>query len=186
MRKLGEMIIHVWAHSTHGLIWLYYAHECVHLVNHVDVLSINLLPLEALNQHAVTRSLTEAEYKALTDSPAEILWIQSLLSDLYFSSDPITIFWCDNLGVTYLSVNPIFHARTKHVEVDYHFIRDRVTKKKIAVRFISSQDQLADVLTKPLPTRPSLIFGPNFMWILLLQLERAYYGMILYLPYIGF
>jgi histone deacetylase 1/2 len=54
--------------------------------------------------------------------------------------------------VTYLSANPIFHARTKHVEVDYHFVRDRVAKKEIQIRFIPSQDQLADVFTKPLST----------------------------------
>ena len=63
----------------------------------------------------------------------------------------MTILCYDNLGVTYLFVNPIFHASTKHVEVDYHFVRDRVAKKEITVRFIPSQDQLADVLTKPLP-----------------------------------
>jgi histone deacetylase 1/2 len=102
-------------------------------------------------QCTVARSSTEAEYKALADSTTEILWIRALLLDLHFFSDPMTILRCDNLGATYLSVNPIFHGRTKHVEVDYHFVRDRVAKKEIAVRFISSQDQLADVLTKPLP-----------------------------------
>jgi hypothetical protein len=62
------------------------------------------------------------------------------------------IIWCDNLSATYLSVNPIFHARTKHVEVDYYFVRDRVAKKEIQIRFISSQDQLANVFIKSLPT----------------------------------
>jgi len=68
--------------------------------------------------------------------------------------------WCDNLGATFLSANPVFHARTKHVEVDYHFVRDRVAKKEIQVRFISSKDQLADVLTKPLPL-VSFVFFPS-------------------------
>jgi histone deacetylase 1/2 len=72
------------------------------------------------------------------------------LSDLCFSPSSATTIWCDNLGASYLSANPIIHARTKHVEVDYHFVRDRVTKKEIQIHFISSKDQLADVLTKPL------------------------------------
>jgi len=101
-------------------------------------------------QHTVARSSTEAEYKALADGTAEILWLRSLLSELQLSSPPMTTLWCDNLGATFLSVNPVFHARTKHVEVDYHFVRNRVAKKEIQVRFISSKDQLADVLTKPL------------------------------------
>ena len=102
-------------------------------------------------QRTVARSSTEAEYKALADGTAEILWIRSLLTELRILSSTVTTLWCDNLGATFLSANPVFHARTKHVEVDYHFVRDRVTKQEIKVRFISSKNQLADVLTKPLP-----------------------------------
>ena len=101
-------------------------------------------------QRTVACSSTEAEYKALVDGTAEVLWLRYLLTDLCFSPSSVTSIWCDNLGATYLSANPIFHARTKHVEVDYHFVRDRVAKKKIQIHFISSIDQLADVLTKPL------------------------------------
>ena len=101
-------------------------------------------------QRTVARSSTEAEYKALADGTVEVLWLRYLLSDLCISPSSATTIWCDNLGATYLSANPIFHARTKHVEVDYHFVRDRVTKKEIQIRFIPSKDQLADILTKPL------------------------------------
>jgi hypothetical protein len=56
--------------------------------------------------------------------------------------------WCDNLGATYLSVNPVFHARIKHIEIDYHFVRERVARKQLNVQFISTNDQLADGFTK--------------------------------------
>jgi len=102
-------------------------------------------------QRIVARSSTEAEYKALADGTAEILWIRSLLTELRVPSSTVTTLWCDNLRATFLFTNPVFHAHTKHVEIDYHFVRDRVTKQEIQVRFISSKDQLTDVLTKPLP-----------------------------------
>jgi len=101
-------------------------------------------------QRTVARSSTEAEYKALADGTAEILWIRSLLAELRISTSSMTMLWCDNLGANFLSANLVFHARTKHVEVDYHFVHDCVVKREIQVRFISSKDQLADVLTKPL------------------------------------
>ena len=101
-------------------------------------------------QHTVARSSTEAKYKALADGTAEVIWLQYLLTDLQVPSISAPTIWCDNLGAIYLSANPIFHARTKHVEVDYHFVRDRVAKKEIQIRFIRSRDQLANVFTKPL------------------------------------
>jgi hypothetical protein len=74
----------------------------------------------------------------------------------------VHIIWHDNLGATYLSTNnPAFHARIKHVEVNYHFFRDKVAKKEIQIRFIFSQYQLADVFTKPLPTASFTAFRFN-------------------------
>ncbi|PON54728.1 hypothetical protein TorRG33x02_301590, partial [Trema orientale] len=56
----------------------------------------------------------------------------------------------DNIGATYLSVNPVFHSKMKHIAIDYHFVRDHVTSGSFGVSYISTKDQLADVLTKPL------------------------------------
>jgi len=89
-------------------------------------------------------------FKLLSSVNFTMFWLQYLLTDLQVPSVSAPIIWCDNLGATYLSTNPIFHARTKHVEVDYHFVCDWVAKKEIQIRFIPYRDQLADVFTKPL------------------------------------
>jgi hypothetical protein len=81
-----------------------------------------------------------------------------LLTDLQVPSVSTPTIWCDNLGATYLSANPIFYARTKHIEVDYHFVHDRVAKKEIQIRFVPFWDQLADVFTKPLPVASFIAF----------------------------
>ena len=75
-----------------------------------------------------------------------------LLSELGIKSPRAGKIWCDNLGAKYLSANPVFHARTKHIEVDYHFVRERVSQKLLEIDFVSSGDQVADGFTKPLST----------------------------------
>jgi len=117
---------------------------------YIFFLGTTLVSWKSRKQHNVARSSTEVKYKALVNGIAEVLWLRYLLTNLCFSPNYITTIWCDNLGVTYLSANLIFHTWTKHVEVDYHFVRDWVAKKEIQIRFISSKDQLADVLTKSL------------------------------------
>lgn len=112
----------------------------------------NLISWSAKKQHVVARSSTEAEYRALAHVTSEICWTQSLLSELKGISEVTPMVWCDNLGAKSLAFNPVFHARTKHIELDIHFVRDKVTNKELEIEFIPSADQLADIFTKPLPT----------------------------------
>jgi hypothetical protein len=79
------------------------------------------------------------------------MWVQTLLVELNLAKYAATSLWCNNLGANYLSANPMFHARTKHIEMDYHFVRKRVARKQLVIHFISTNDQLADGFTNALP-----------------------------------
>lgn len=110
----------------------------------------NIISWSSRKQATVSRSSTEAEYKSLDNATAEVMWIQTLLRELCLPQPKAAVLWCDNIGATYLSANPVFHARTKHIEVDYHFVRERVQQGLLDVRHIASGDQVADGFTKPL------------------------------------
>jgi hypothetical protein len=73
----------------------------------------------------------------------ELIWIQYLLGELDISLLCVPILHCDNIGATYLTSNPFFHACTKHIEKDYHFVRNRVAAKALDLHVLSSKDQLA-------------------------------------------
>jgi len=113
----------------------------------------NLVSWSARKQATVSRSSTESEYKAIANATAEVIWIQTLLQELGIRSPPAAKLWCDNIGAKYLSANPVFHARTKHREIDYHFVRERVFNKLLEIEYISTGDQVADGFTKALPVR---------------------------------
>jgi histone deacetylase 1/2 len=124
-------------------------------------LGSNLIWWSARKQAIVSRFSTEAEYKAMANATAEVIWVESLLDELGVKFRRPSRLWCDNLGATYLSANPVFHARAKHIEIDFHFVRERVAKKQLEVRFIASNDQVVDGFTKVLPTHKLEVFKNN-------------------------
>uniref|UniRef100_A0A2N9HUN6 Reverse transcriptase Ty1/copia-type domain-containing protein n=1 Tax=Fagus sylvatica TaxID=28930 RepID=A0A2N9HUN6_FAGSY len=100
----------------------------------------------------ILRYLNEFEYHALAIAAAELCWLRTLLLDLGVYLPDTPILWCDNVSALAIASNPVFHARTKHIKVDFHFVRERVLCKDLAVKFVSTTDQLADIFTKSLPT----------------------------------
>ena len=104
----------------------------------------------AKKQSVVSRSSIEVEYRSLAIITAELYWLRMLFKDLgiYLYHPPIL--WCDNVSALALASNPIFHARTKHIEVDYHFVHEKVLNRDMVLKYISTLDQLADLFTKSL------------------------------------
>ena len=117
---------------------------------YVVFLGSNAISWCSRKQRSVARSSTEAEYRVVATTASEVIWLTSLLRELMIPmAGPPTIY-CDNIGATYLCSNPIFHSRMKHIAIDFHFVREKVQSNQLCISHVSSADQLADSLTKPL------------------------------------
>ena len=110
----------------------------------------NPVSWKSVKQKTMARSSTEIEYRALANTAVEILWLKNLLTELHIpvTTQPLLLY--GNIGATYLSSNPVFHSRMKHLALDYHFVRQHVYSSAFKVTYVTSKDQLTDGLTKPL------------------------------------
>lgn len=102
-------------------------------------------------QPTVALSSTEAEYMALSAGVQEALYLRQLLEDLGYQQSAATVIHEDNQGCIALADNPIHHKRTKHIDIRYHFVRERIESEEIKVSYVPTEHQLADLLTKALP-----------------------------------
>jgi hypothetical protein len=110
----------------------------------------NLVSWKSKKQNVVARSSAEAEYRAMAVATCELIWIKQLLLELKFGDTQQMKLCCDNQAALHIASNPVFHERTKHIEIDCHFIREKVLSKEIITESVSSNDQLADIFTKSL------------------------------------
>jgi hypothetical protein len=101
-------------------------------------------------QNSVVLSTTEAEYMAACLARTEVVWLRKLLLGLFDIELDATSICCDNQSCINLSVNPVFHDKSKHIGIKYHFIRDVVEKGAVKLHYVATNEQVADVLTKPL------------------------------------
>ncbi len=101
-------------------------------------------------QPTVALSNTEVEYRSAAIVACEVVWLQKLLSDLGQLVDAPVVIYCDNISSILLANNPIYHARTKHIKMHYHFIREKVLAKEINLIHVSTEDQVVDIFTKAL------------------------------------
>ena len=101
-------------------------------------------------QTVAVRSSTEAEYRSLAQTATELCWVQSLLTELHCSSTSTPVVWCDDISTISLTKNPIFHGWRKHIEIDVHFIKEKVANRSLEIRYINTIDQVADLFTKGL------------------------------------
>ncbi|RDX97948.1 Copia protein, partial [Mucuna pruriens] len=101
-------------------------------------------------QNTVARSSAEAEYRVMTSATCELIWVKQLIQELKFTDAQPMKLYCDNQAALHIASNLVFLERTKHIEIDCHFIREKLLAKEISTEFINSSNQLADIFTKSL------------------------------------
>lgn len=101
-------------------------------------------------QETVSLSSAEAEYRSIRKVVGELVWLRRLLHELTIPCSDPTLVYCDSQVVVHIARNPVFYECKKHIEVDCHFVRDKLQDRLISLHHISTVDQLADILTKAL------------------------------------
>ena len=131
--------------------WAGDADSCCSMSGYVFHIGSSTVRWCSRKQATVAKSATEAEYVSLSLATQEAIWLCRLINDLGNRMISPTLMYEDNEGAIQLSRNPKVHNRTKHIDVCYHFIRERVASNEIVVTYCPTQDMMADIMTKGLP-----------------------------------
>ena len=114
-------------------------------------LGLGAISWSSKKQPTIALSSMEPEYRAACSGTCEAIWLCHLLEDLGFPQKSHSLVLCDNQSCLAIARNPVFHARTKHIEAQYHFVCEKVLDGTIALEYCNTSDNLADLFTKALP-----------------------------------
>lgn len=112
----------------------------------------SMISWKAKKQNTISRSSAEAEYIAMTQVTCEVVWVVALLNDFEIKVEKAVPLYCDNQSAIHICSNPVFQERTKHIEIDFHTVREQFLEGVIKPLHIRNNLQLADIFTKPLGT----------------------------------
>ncbi|XP_066324159.1 uncharacterized mitochondrial protein AtMg00810-like [Miscanthus floridulus] len=125
-----------------------------------------LVSWSSKRQPTVSRSSAEAKYRAVAAAAAECIWLRQLLGELHCGIGKATVTYGDNVSAVYMSANPVHHKRTKHIELDIHFVHERVQLGDLRVLHVPTGEQYADIMTKGLPTSTFKVFRSSLCVVL--------------------
>nr|GEV69700.1 ribonuclease H-like domain-containing protein [Tanacetum cinerariifolium] len=124
----------------------------LHLYASATTSGDNLLSWSAKQQHIISRSRAEAEYRGVANVVAETAWLRNLLRELHSPLLTATLVYCDNVSAVYISAKPVQYQQTKHIQIDIHFVHDMVKAGHVRVLYVPSRFQYANIFTKGLPS----------------------------------
>jgi len=144
--------------------------SCKSLTGYCIFLGQSLVSWKTKKQKTVAKSSAEAEYRAMSATTSELEWIAHLLQDFHLPLHRPVLLHCDNQAAQHIVENPVFHERTEHLNIDCHYTRDKMLEGFLQTVHVSSREQLADLMTKPLSelqhnylsSRLGLLDSPQF------------------------